>query len=329
MSLNKPFKKITKDDLEKYITKLFNADETYECYVPLKNLDSFPNDYQIGNSKLITYDNIPIGVKTELDMELKFRYKRSSKDHKSLTLKQYREMHYCHTWIRREIKGAGINKLILDCFNDINSDLNILRAIYCRDRRERIDINFNDIYFSKNGIDFGLIRYHVSNIYYWNTYDKSINFMNEVYKASNRNDIEERIFRAINLFGIIQIIESIPIQFSLVISSLEGLLLNENDSNYLGKRIAEKIAIIIESDRDKRMDLYKGIKRYYGMRSDFFHQKPKSKEITEEDLKEIKNIHVTIINRLIELSKNYQITQIMENKGIESLDKYIKKEMFS
>jgi len=144
----------------------------------------------------------------------------------------------------------------------------------------------------------------------------------------NPNKLEKKILQAIRIFWLSRLSHKIEIRFLMLISAFESLLLTKNDRDYLGKKLSEKVAFLIESDYKKRINLYKHMKKYYGKRSELVHGG--NVKISEEDEMTVENIFRRLLFKLLELSKEYnKMEQKSSKKGKEGVEDFINKLKFS
>ena len=118
--------------------------------------------------------------------------------------------------------------------------------------------------------------------------------------------------------------------------ALEGLLLTQDDLNYLGKKLSEKVVFLTEKhSTDVRKEKYRKMKAMYSKRSNFVHQKKKmnkSDKITSNDLVFIRNIFLKCVEEILSLEKNGIIVKLASDGSKDdnkSLDYYIENLIFS
>ena len=135
-------------------------------------------------------------------------------------------------------------------------------------------------------------------------------------------ELEAKIIQAVQVFWLSRQSTRAESRFVLLISALESLLLTQNDRDYLGHKLAEKAAFLLEQERDKRLDLSKRIKRYYGKRSDLMHTGQAS--IREGDVRAVDNIFIGLAFRLLELTNSYdKMEQKSHDRDKEGIEDYI------
>jgi len=127
-----------------------------------------------------------------------------------------------------------------------------------------------------------------------------LEILSDISLDNKPNRLRQKVLQAIQVFGLSRLSRKPEIRFLLLISSFESLLLTKNDRDYLGKKLSEKTAFLLESEYQKRIDLYKLMKKFYGQRSALVHS-GKSK-ISDMDVRNLENIFRAVVFRILELS---------------------------
>jgi hypothetical protein len=89
--------------------------------------------------------------------------------------------------------------------------------------------------------------------------------------------------------------------------------LTKNDRDYLGLKVAEKTAFLLETTQENRIILYKALKKFYRLRSELIHSG--SRKIQESEFIQLKNLVYRTLLKMLDLSIYY--TQ-MEEQSEES-----------
>lgn len=134
-------------------------------------------------------------------------------------------------------------------------------------------------------------------------YDNYIKVLSQITQKSSRTSLEKKILQAIQTYWFSKLSKRIEIRFLLVISAFESLLLSRNDLNYLGKRLAEKVAFLCSQNFDERMKLYIKIKRFYDIRSKIVHSG--SSNIVPNDEIEARKLFQKTTFELLKLTNKY------------------------
>jgi hypothetical protein len=159
----------------------------------------------------------------------------------------------------------------------------------------------------------------------WTTYDKnyekSLKRLSEISIKANPSSIESKLLRSLDIFWLSQLTPKKEIEFLLLVSTLESLLLTSHDRDYLGMKLAEKSAFLLENNKNDRIQTYKSIKKMYDLRSNLVHKG--ERKIDENQLKQLKTFVYRIILKIIELSSIYDKMElksnISEKDGIDDL----------
>jgi hypothetical protein len=76
-----------------------------------------------------------------------------------------------------------------------------------------------------------------------------MNKMTRLMRNENRTEIENRIMAVVEIFAMLQGGVQLEAKYLLKVISLEALFLSEDDRDYLGYRLAEKIAFLLGDDK--------------------------------------------------------------------------------
>ncbi|MDG6920640.1 MAG: hypothetical protein JRN59_03850 [Nitrososphaerota archaeon] len=80
-------------------------------------------------------------------------------------------------------------------------------------------------------------------------FDELMNKMTRLMRNENRTEIENRIMAVVEIFAMLQGGVQLEAKYLLKVISLEALFLSEDDRDYLGYRLAEKIAFLLGDDK--------------------------------------------------------------------------------
>jgi hypothetical protein len=311
--LGKPFKKITDKEFTKLVVDELLTEVVYHFYFPLYNVYGFPDGYQLGHATLHVYSSLPAPVKDHFDREWKHRFEMN-KEHAS-SLEEYLGRKRDAVFLYVSVKAQGHEKAGQKATKLADESVHILRAIYMH------DFGISEYaYITGKGTYAG--SYLTLNIG-WSTYtsrfDNTIGKLTNILTKQDPNDIENRLRNAIILFGIETEAARPEVRYTLLTTALEGLLLTEGDRDYLRLKLAEKISFLLENNLDKRLELFEKVKDVYDRRSDFVHQKPKFKPITQEEVEKLGEIFIKVFNKLLEL-RNQGYEQIQKKDGAKTID---------
>lgn len=157
------------------------------------------------------------------------------------------------------------------------------------------------------------------------TNDSLMNQFNSVLKQP-RNEIGKKIANAIRIYGTAVTIRQLEVKFSLLVFALESLLLTGSDRDYLGWKLAERVAFLL-SEPNSRKETYRKIKDLYDKRSRFVHQ-GEGGYIHERDNRKIEAVLIESIKKLFDL-KDQGYAYFSEREDKPSVIQYIDNLKFS
>jgi hypothetical protein len=235
------------------------------------------------------------------------------------------------TFLYLVLKANGGDKASNEAKDMAEDALHIIRFVY--------EINFNLIdidYWVKETGDSsgcglgGLARLPFSGVAsYDELYEKSLKILSNIFSKKDPNDIEERVKRAIRIYGTQESIISEQVRFLLLMSCLETLLMSKSDRDYILWRLAEKTAFVLGGNMQQTNDY---IKEAYDKRSRYIHGNSE-KTITDEDIDRAKKIVGDLIWKLIIDFVNNGYTQVAKGgdpkKQGKIIDEYIEQLKFS
>jgi len=229
-----------------------------------------------------------------------------------VTFKSYRRTRIQEVLFTKLELPCGVLSLIMDMDLDVRD---LAGAIYSEDRKR--------IYFLEpQGEPRGWSKY-VSCIV-----GKYMNVLSAITQKAKPTKLENKILQAIQIFWLSRLSHKTKIRFLMLISAFESLLLTENDRDYLGKKLAEKTTFLLEKDREKRIELYKLMKKYYRKRSGLVHGG--NANIEEVDERRAEGIFKRLVFTLLELTAKYdRMEQRTSKEDKPGLEDYINELKFS
>lgn len=325
--LKKPPKNITADEISDYVRKKILTTKNYHFYYPIYYMYNFPDDYQIGHCRTKHYNTIPQHVREALE----FHWKHEFEINKELAwsfedyMKNRKEALFLHTLV----KVNGPFKAIDEAVEIVDSSLDVLRIVY------RTDFYASEYCYTIEGINWaGTGNHRFSRIEhgagtYSEVFDKEIREYNSAI-AERKVKLDERLHKAIRIYGIATSVRYLDVKFILLCSGLEALMLTPSDKDYLGWKLAERVSFLISKRPSKREEIFELIRELYNKRSRFVHQDEKHEEgkITESDYKTMEGVLLSVIWKLIEL-KRKGYTHIQKDRSGKSVIDYIDKLKFS
>lgn len=315
-----PSFEITDKYAETVVQSFFDVTPDDCVYVPLEEINGFPSGYKIGTCTIITSEELPQSIKNTIYL---------SEKHLSKNNNRCEEVPLSKYWIYTKLDSVGQMKQREETYYKIDEALSILRiasfgAGFSCPLFIRRYYTYNSKICMHRTTHFDI---H-SDFPYWDGLNHDVNICNNLFCKENKSTIESAVINALKIFSLHVNATSVEIKFSLVMFALEGLLLTDNDRDYLGKKLSEKSAFLTEKQSaDRRKKIYRDMKEMYSKRSNFVHQKknPKrSDKITFFDLVFVNKIFLKCVEEILSLEKNGTITKFTGSQdGDKSLDYYI------
>jgi len=302
--------------------------KTYDFYVPIYCLYDFPKNMALANAIVIHFQDLPKEIQDYFISKWQYRFGIDGEYHH--TKEEYVNLKKKSTFIYFVVKSNGNYKTIEEAKAIAEDVLHIIRFVY------QINFNLIDIHYveRESGNSGGLEGIaglpFCGGANYDKLFGKSINVISKIFSKKVPNDIEKRVKNAVRIFGIQASINNVQVRFLLLMSCLEGLLMSQDDRDYILWRLAEKTAFFLGGDRRHTNDY---IKNAYGKRSAFIHGSSKrTNMIAEDDISKAEQIVGDVTWKLIVEFLNRGYTQIAKNRGskkqILSVDEYIEQEKF-
>jgi len=317
----KPPFEITDEFVKELVHSFFDRTSEEYVYVPLEGIQGFPLNYKIGNCNIITYEELPDSLKKHI--------LHIEKDCQSESL-----LPTC--WIYTKLDSVGPMKQQEEIYFKVEEALSILRIASVNTGFSRpLFVQKCHIYNSKTCMPKTSHFPIPSHLPYWEKLGDKVTYYSGLFYKEGRSVIENTVVNALKIYSLHVNATSVDVKFILVMFALEGLLLTENDRDYLGKKLSEKATFLSERDPDNRKNLYRKMKTTYSKRSNFVHQKKKTKEsekITSDDVAFTCDIFIKCIEEILSLEKNGTITKLSSDGGQDdnkSLDYYIENMIFS
>jgi hypothetical protein len=142
------------------------------------------------------------------------------------------------------------------------------------------------------------------------------------------SQLVKKVLQSIQIYGLSRLSRRPEIRFLFLISSFESLLLTKSDRDYLGKKLSEKTAFLLENNYEKRLKLYRLMKGFYGKRSDLVHSG--KTDTTEAEVWTLDGIFRALVFRVVELSEQYtKMEQRARDNEKEGIEDYINELKFS
>jgi hypothetical protein len=324
---------------------------SYNFYFSIGRLYGFMTGFEIGTGSIYQFKDLPKEIKHSFSGLLD-----GTKKNKNFVMtKGVEDLQKRERFLHIKVESIGSNKAKENALFQLKSIINILKFVY----------SWQSSYFPEyiySPFEFCVIdsKYRIPIVNPINkfdipppiiraaSFDSKVSELTVIVKKIDRNEIEKRILNALDIFGMIDASTPLHIRFMLCIISLEGLLLGEDNRDYLRWKLAEKVAFLLgdvsewfefaynisdkntitedfkkEKLADSRIRLNNEVIKLYDKRSAFAHG-GKGKEITFDDYRKACLILRLLVDKLLELRKE-GITHLSKknDKDAGYLDEYI------
>lgn len=356
----KPFSRIKKEDIQKFVDSCIFKDATkYDFYFKFGWVADFPTGYKLGNGIFYSFDKLPKRIKDFLLPHMPYENERT-KHHSSLSDEEWIQLRKRDAYLKISIRALGSDKAQEKAFAQMNKNYNIYKIL----TGTRDDLSHAPFYFcmrdcATNGLmlnEAEQIKWNISKFPY---FDEHVKKINKIFNKKKISEIEERILDTIEVYGLIESNSSIHVKFTLCITALETLLMGDNEKDYLGLKLAQKISFLLADipwwlkeqhdipfnkmpstinqefiDKhlaESRLELYTKVKGFYKKRSKFSHtgkKKKPSETITKNDYQWASYFVQWSVETMINLSKKYTHMSKSDNKDKKSLELYFEKLIF-
>lgn len=303
------------EDTEKRITEFLKSlekEKKYEAFMILPSVIDLPIGTKIG--KLVIVEQKEIKDKHLVEfIEYHKKRKRIYLDGRSqarITFTTYRSVNVSEVLYKTLELPFAILSLILntdlsarDCIGSIKS-LDIPTTFFLEPQKETLGWSrYNR-------------RYH----------EKYFEQLSKITLVQKQTALQKKILQAVQIYGLSRFSQKKEIRFLFLISSFESLLLTKSDRDYLGMKLSEKTSFILEDNYEKRIKLYKQMKKYYSKRSKLVHEG--KTQISNVEIRNLNNVFRKTVFKLLELSTTYTKMEQREKstkpEGIEDLINQLK-----
>lgn len=357
---------IEKGNIKARLQTLLGPPISYEFCFRLGPAGVKTEGFQIGSGKLFSFGGLPKKFREGISEQWKYDYKDDREY--TQTFREYCKMRRETDWFMLlEVTANGHFKATEKAIQALRRNLSAAKVIY-----------FTETYFQEIAASSSPFKYFASTrasdyvqawgepqkafhriiVFRYASYDEEISKINAVINSENRNELQERILNAIDVFGMIESSTPLHIRFMLCIIALEGMLLSKDDRDYLGWKLAEKISFLLgdswawmattynigheqsetitpefiaKNTPEARIMLSDKVKELYNKRSSFAHhgiggKKKKGDGLNGEDYDMASLLVRWTITKLLEMLDN-GITHLAKQKKMDgqSLDYELEK----
>lgn len=331
----------------------------YDFYFRVGSLYGFMTGYQIGRGSIYQFKDLPIGIRQNFFHPLMHGTTVSKHPNTERIEKNQENERFLHF----RVESVGSYKAREKAILELKRTISILKLIYLWQTSYLVESTFSSYEYHVIDSKHRIVETNPVPVIGRNpivrspSLDRMIGYLTNITKKDNRTELEDRIVNAIDTFGMIEDNTPLRIRFLLCIISLEGLLLGKGDKDYLGWKLAEKIAFLLGdspkwltfaynvSNEDKsiasekliaeklaesRRKLAAHIRESYEKRSAFAHAngkgrtRKKEKEITVTDFNNSSMILRLAIEKLTELARSgFTHLSKENNQDTHYIDKYV------
>ena len=356
----KTFSKIKKEDIKKFVDSCIFKDATkYDFYFKFGWVADFPTGYKLGNGIFYSFDKLPKRVKDFLLSHMPYENER--KKHPGFSDEEWIQFRKRDAYMKISVWALGSDKAQEKAFAQMNKNYNIYKIL----TGKRDDLSHVPFYFFMRDCATNILMLNEAEQIKWNIskfsyFDEHVKKINKIFNKKKISEIEERILDAIEVYGLIESNSSIHVKFTLCITALETLLMGDNEKDYLGLKLAQKISFLLADIPwwlkelhdipfnkmrsiitpefiekhlpESRLELYTKVKGFYKKRSKFSHtgkKKKPSETITKEDYQWVSYFVQWSVDTMINLSKKYTHMSKSNNKDKKSLELYFERLIFA
>lgn len=304
------------DELKKFCDTL-TVKKVYEAYIILEGIYNVPLGYNIFGIEI---------VKPDFDDELlKDRWNDLRNDVKYKKPKFNIDFTKC-SWGKLTFKSVQTQELSELLYKELEEPFAVLSFIF----NVELDVrNVIGLIHSANGTAFITPFEPMWRRDYLEHRDKELlDIFSKM--TSKQTNLEKRILTSLQIYWLSLLSYNVEIKFLMLISACESLLHTKSDRDYLGYKLAEKTAFLLETEGQRRIELYRLMKEFYEKRSDLVHGGLKN--ITTDNVKTLKDIYNALVYKLLELSKTYDKMELRNKNNKDDkngVDDYLEQLKFN
>ncbi|NWG36125.1 HEPN domain-containing protein [Nitrososphaera sp.] len=287
-------------EVEKFLKDSLFKTADYDFYFPIYRAKRYPDGYKIGNCVALAFEKLPQKVQEiflkDWDSEYTLQGSGMSKEH---FIVLHKESLFLSCNLKANGQGGATTKARMQC----EQALDLLRIVH------GTSFKINDFCFVVDKSSEVFHRLPImelleekASVLYSSGSDSFICTLNDIMIAQSPTELEQKIKNAVHLFAVATSVSYPEVKFVILCSAMEAMLLSSGDKDYLGWKLAERAAFLLEP-KAKRESTAKEVADLYNMRSRFVHQDAKDEPITSADYSSIENVMLNVLLRLIEMRK--------------------------
>jgi len=254
----------TKEKFVRYVKRNIINPKKRIFYYGIGNFENISSEMQIGNCKVLTFYELPKKAQEFLKKRtmIETDYAPELAETKEELVKRRKK----YVYLKLEINCLSQIKSEIYSHDFVNQDLHLLRYLFDKDfgSLEAILLENKEYYLGYSIGDWITSEETLSS-----GMKKQLLDFNDIINSANPSDLDARIKKAIELYGISIQIQYYDVQLLMLCSALEVLLLHERGN--IGYKLAERIAFLIKTKK-RRSDVFSDIIEIYKKRSAYAHQ---------------------------------------------------------
>ena len=320
LTQSKSFTEITRTKLNRAIHfHLLHGEADYEFYCRIGKAVGFREGFKIGYGEAIPFGSLPMALQDHITPE-----EPSGSTATKISggaLRQNSESWYLHVTVStigrmKAVETAEVElERSLSALELVSGTGEFMQGFVPHNKLDFYLLEGNEpTHFERFDVDGSTVN--VASLGSKKSFD-ALEALNAIMRRKSHSELEERILVALDTFGMIDQATPLNSKFLLKVIALEGLLLSQDDRDYLGYRLSEKVAFLlgdnpywmalasgklpypffltnlfdtlprefVEKNRSaSRRTLQKEMTRLYGLRSSFAHSGGRNRNsITEYD----------------------------------------------
>lgn len=297
---------------EEFLTTL-KTEKKYEAIFFIPRIINLPVGTKIGSLEVINQSTEPDNFQEHIKyLEEKTNFTFKDRSIGKFVFNSYSTVNVIEVFQQRLELPFAMLSLLLDFDIDVRDCAGIIHS-------ETIPITF---FLEPHNDIFGWYKYNPKYL------SEDLKLLTNLSITKKPSKLLKKVLSSIQIYGLSRLTHKLANRFIFLISSFECLLLTKNDKDYLGKKLAEKTSFLIENEYERRINIYKRMKKFYGKRSDLIHNG--EIDISEKDIKVLESLFRTLVFRILALSNTYEkMEQKSNERDKQGLEDYINKLKFS
>jgi hypothetical protein len=247
----KSFQEITLQDLRTALRRhILREDQDFDFYYPIGKADGFLEGQTLGAGELQSFDGLPARVRIYVKKARGLgRYPHNASN--TFSGRKLEDNWFLHVrirtigWTNAALNAERLAQRSLAAFEVLTGHSEFMRTFVRNPLGREVFVSCGEDeasgYYPPAESSFG-----VSNMPGFESQLKDLTLM---IRRENMSELERRIVSVIDILAMIDERTPLNIKFLLKMFALEGLLLSEDDRDYLGWRLSEKITFLLGDNK--------------------------------------------------------------------------------